>query len=132
MKRVIFTDGRELTVDADFMMCPGGVFQLMKRKPEPNGSRAEAAAADLEYLAAGNVEVRSYPSSEVRNVVDVVVPPIKVLAIKLLTACSVEPHGSRKLAELAGIEYSDVVIPILKKLRDAGKVSFADGKWTRA
>jgi hypothetical protein len=60
------------------------------------------------------------------------VSPVKELAVKLLRACSEVPHGSKKLAVLAGIEYSDLVLPILKKLRDAGKVEFADGKWTRA
>ena len=70
---------------------------------------------------------------EVKDVRDVKVTPVKEMAIKLLTACSkTEPHGSRKLAQIAGLEYSDIIVPILKKLREAGKVSFADGKWTRA
>jgi len=60
------------------------------------------------------------------------VPPVKALAVKLLTACSEVPHGSKKLSQLAGIEYSDLVVPILKKLRDAGKIVFQEGKWLRA
>lgn len=39
--------------------------------------------------------------------------------------------GSRKLARLAGIEYSDRIIPILRKLRDAQRIAFEEGKWRR-
>jgi hypothetical protein len=56
---------------------------------------------------------------------------LKTLATKLFQVCSSTPHGSRKLAELAKIEYSDLVLGVLKKLREAGKVKFAEGKWSR-
>jgi hypothetical protein len=60
------------------------------------------------------------------------VSPVKVLAIKLLKACSDVPHGSNILCKIAGIERSELIVPILRKLRDAGKVIFEEGKWTRA
>jgi hypothetical protein len=43
-----------------------------------------------------------------------------------------EAYGSKKLAKLAGIEYSDLILPILHKLKDAGKCEFTEeGKWQR-
>jgi hypothetical protein len=113
MKQVIFKDGRTALVDADSFIIPQGVVRLTKRTVD------------------GMREVQSYPAEIVKDVKDYTVTPVKVLAIKLYTACSATPHGSRKLAEMAGIEYSDLVLAILKKLREAGKVAFADGKWTR-
>jgi hypothetical protein len=117
MKEVVFVDGRKTTVDADSCFTPEGEVILTKRIDDTN------------------VEVRRYQTSQVRNVNDIEVLPVKVIAIKLLTACSkTEPHGSRKLCQIAGIEYSDLIVPILKKLREAGKVIFASGsgKWTRS
>jgi hypothetical protein len=115
VKEVLFVDGRRELVDADMILTPAGGVLLLKRV------RGEA-----------NQVVRRYPAGVVRNVNAYTAPPIKVLGIKLYTACNHVPHGSKKLAELAGIEYSDMVIPILKKLRDAGKVVFTEGKWVRA
>jgi hypothetical protein len=126
MKEVIFVDGRRILVDADTMMCPAGEVLLLKRNPESDGTKNSPPLNDV---------VRSYPAMEVKDVRDVKVTPVKEMAIKLLTACSkTEPHGSRKLAQIAGLEYSDIIVPILKKLREAGKVIFASGsgKWTRA
>ena len=114
MKKVVFKDGRESIVDADFVMCPSGEVQLVKVTPE------------------GNQLVQRYATAMVKDVVDTVVPSVKLFAIKLLGATSSVPHGSRKLAEMAGIEYSELVVAILKKLRAVGKVTFTDGKWTRA
>lgn len=56
----------------------------------------------------------------------------KEIARKLLTVMSDVPHGSRRLCQMAGIEYGDLIVPILKKLRAVGKVRFQEGRWTRA
>jgi len=115
MLEVQFKDGHTSVVDADTLFTPEGQVLLTKR------------------IDGKNVEVASYLPSMIHNVVDAKITPVKEMAIKLLTACSkTEPHGSRWLAQSAGIEYSDIIVAILKKLRDAGKVIFADGKWTRA
>lgn len=114
MMEVLFKDGRKVQVDADFMLCPASGVELYKRR---NGTTAR---------------VRSYPSEEVKDVNPIKTTPVRELAIKLLGATSKTPHGSRRLAQLAGVEYTDLVIPILKKLREAGKVVFVEGRWARA
>ena len=107
MFEVIFVDGRKVQVNADVMFCPQGAVELYKRMGDHS-----------------NVFVNSYPSCEVRRV-DEVKNGIKELAVKLLGACSkTEPHGSKLIAKLAGVEYTDLVIPVLKKLHQAGKVKF--------
>lgn len=120
MKEVLFKDGRKSLVDADLAQCFQGGLALYKR-------RSDGSGRDL---------VRSYnfslPEQQVKMVEDYNVSPIKLLAIKLYTACNHVPHGSKKLAEIADVEYSDMIIPVLKKLRDAGKVVFEEGKWRRA
>jgi len=60
-----------------------------------------------------------------------VVVQAKEIARKLLFAMSDEPHGSRRLCQLAGLEYTDLILPILRKLRAAGKVRFEEGRWAR-
>jgi len=114
MKEVIFADGRTSIVDADCVLIPQGEVLMIKNASE------------------GNKVVARYSTSLVRDVRDYKATPVKLLAVKLYTACSDVPHGSKKLAEMAGIEYSDLVLTILKKLRDAGKVVFSEGKWSRA
>jgi len=114
MKEVLFKDGRVVKVDADMLLCPEGEVALYKR----NGN--------------GNQHVVSYPAETVKDVRDYQDHPLKILAVKLLQAMSkTEAHGSQKLCELAGVKYSDAVIPVLKKLREAGKVRFEAGKWLR-
>ena len=116
MLEVRFKDGRKTLVDADQCFTPEGTVVLTKRDK----------ANDC------NITVASYPTMTVKSVDAVVVSPVKVIAMQLLRATSkTEAHGSRKLCQIAGIEYSDLVIPVLKKLREAGKVSFDAGKWTR-
>ena len=42
-------------------------------------------------------------------------------------------HGSKRLAEMAGIpEEASRVLQVLKLLRDNGKVTFKNGKWFKA
>jgi hypothetical protein len=56
----------------------------------------------------------------------------KEIAIKLLTVLTdQEPMGSKKMAKLAEIEYSDRIIEVLQILRRAGKVTFEEGRWSR-
>ena len=54
------------------------------------------------------------------------------IASKLYRVIEAVPHSSRKLAQLAGLEYTDLILPILRKLRDAGKIEFEGGLWLRA
>lgn len=56
----------------------------------------------------------------------------KDIMVRLWKVISSEPHGSKKLAEMADLEYSDLILEILKKLRAAGKVLLVEGKWSRA
>ncbi len=56
---------------------------------------------------------------------------VEELELKLWRVIGDEPHGSRKLAQLAGVEYSETIIPILKNLRRAGKVELIEGRWAR-
>ncbi len=45
-----------------------------------------------------------------------------------------EGHGSKVLAKMAGIDadqYGDMLIPVLKKLAEAGKVEFREKQWYR-
>lgn len=56
----------------------------------------------------------------------------KEIALRLLKATSSEPHGSKWLAKAAGLEYGDYVLALLRKLRDAGKLTLEEGKWARA
>lgn len=46
----------------------------------------------------------------------------KEVAIALIKVLDGVPHGSKTLAKLAGIEYTDMVPAILKKLAAAGKI----------
>jgi hypothetical protein len=56
----------------------------------------------------------------------------KDVAIRLLRAMSKETAmGSKLLAKKAELEYSDVILTILRKLKDAGKVVFEEGRWKR-
>jgi hypothetical protein len=56
----------------------------------------------------------------------------KDIAIKLLKVMSREEyHGSHRLAMDAQIEYSPVILAVLKKLRELGKVEFEEGRWRR-
>lgn len=55
----------------------------------------------------------------------------KEIAVKLLAVCSTEPKGSKRLAKEAELEYTDLILPILRKLRDVGKVRFEEGRWVR-
>jgi hypothetical protein len=56
----------------------------------------------------------------------------KELALKMMTVMSTtEGYGSKKIAKLAGIEYSDLLKAILQKLAEAKKVVFEDGRWRR-
>ena len=114
IKEVLFKDGRVVKMAADFVQCPAGCVSLYKR------------------IEGMNQRVASYPAELVKDVRDYRDHPAKMLAVRLMQACSNVPHGSRKLCVLAGVQYSDLVIPILKKLREAGKVEFHDGKWTKA
>lgn len=114
MKEVVFLDGRVVKVDADVLMCPSGEVALYKR------------------VDGVNHHVASYPPHLIKDVRDYHDHPLKILAVKLLQATSkTEAHGSHKLCELAGVKYTDAVLPLLKKLREAGKVKFDAGKWTR-
>jgi hypothetical protein len=113
MKEVLFVDGRSVQVDADSFIIPEGSVLLLKRGDD------------------GVHPVATYPVGMVRDVREYQASPVKIMAVKLLQVCGATPHGSRKLAELAGIEYSDLVLGVLKKLRAAGKVKFSAGKWTR-
>lgn len=113
MKEVSFKDGRVIKVDADMFLCSAGNVSLYKR------------------IDGTNQQVVSYPAELVKDVIEYKDNPIKMLAVKLLQACGRVPHGSRKLCQTAGVEYNDLVIPVLKKLRQAGKVSFNQGKWAR-
>lgn len=57
---------------------------------------------------------------------------LKEIAIKIYSVMSVsQGMGSRKLARLAGIEWSPVIRRILKKLMVAGKVLLEQGKWRK-
>lgn len=57
---------------------------------------------------------------------------IKAIAVRLYSAMSTtDAYGSHKIAKLAKVEYSDLVLKILKKLRAAGKVNFEEGRWKR-
>jgi hypothetical protein len=57
----------------------------------------------------------------------------KEIAVRLLEAVDDEPHGSKLLARKIGAEdVQEKVLLVLKRLRDAGKVIFVDGKWTAA
>lgn len=114
MKQVLFKDGNSLVVDADTVMIPQGEVWLLKRTTD------------------GNKVVRRYPTAIVKDVIEYKGSPLKELAVKLLSACSRTPHGSKKLCQIADVDYDDRVIPVLKKLRQAGKVKFEDGKWLRA
>lgn len=58
----------------------------------------------------------------------------KEVAARLLQVVGETPRGSRKLAELAEIEYSEVVIAVLKRLKELGKIQLVrdeegKGKW---
>lgn len=58
----------------------------------------------------------------------------KEMAVKMYTVMRTDrAFGSRKIARLAGVEYGDgkTVKQILKKLRDAGKIKFEQGKWLK-
>jgi hypothetical protein len=57
---------------------------------------------------------------------------IALALLKVMGTSADEAAGSKKLARLAGVEYSELTLKILKKLYDAGKVAFAEGKWYRA
>ena len=60
--------------------------------------------------------------------------PPKEIALAMLKAMARwgRPMGSRLIARKAAINYSATVLAILRKLRDAGKVKFADGRWSLA
>jgi hypothetical protein len=73
---------------------------------------------------------RSYVKRAVAAPVDTKLA-VKEIAVALYKACSKVPHSSRKLAELAGIEYTELILPVLKKLREVGKVEFVEGRWRR-
>jgi hypothetical protein len=55
----------------------------------------------------------------------------KEIALRLYEAASAKPKGSRYLAEKAELEYGEHILAILRKLRDAGKLRYADGRWSR-
>jgi hypothetical protein len=46
----------------------------------------------------------------------------KEIARRLIDVMSHTPHGSKKLAEMAGIEFSDIVKAVLWKLHELGKI----------
>ena len=57
----------------------------------------------------------------------------KALAKKMLGVMSkTEGYGSKKIAKLADIEYSDTVKAILQKLASANIVIFDEGRWRRS
>lgn len=58
-------------------------------------------------------------------------PTAQEIALRLYEATSDEPRGSLWLAAKAGLEYGDYIKIILRKLRDAGKLVFKDGRWSR-
>jgi hypothetical protein len=61
-----------------------------------------------------------------------VAPTVREIALALYNATSDHTaHTSRWLADDAGLEYGDHILVILRKLRDAGKLRFVDGKWIR-
>lgn len=65
---------------------------------------------------------------------EVVVPEelsAKEIMKRIYAATSSEPHGSKRLAKMAGIEYTDLVLEILKLLKQAGKVISVEGRWAR-
>lgn len=47
---------------------------------------------------------------------------VKDIATRLFKVISGKPRGSRRLATKAGVEYSDVIPMILRKLAEAGKI----------
>jgi hypothetical protein len=60
------------------------------------------------------------------------VSTVKEIALALYNATSDHTaHTSRWLADDAGLDYGDHILVILRKLRDAGKIRFTDGKWIR-
>lgn len=61
-----------------------------------------------------------------------VAPTVKEIALALYNATSDHTaHTSRWLADDAGLGYGDHILVILRKLRDAGKLRFTNGKWIR-
>jgi hypothetical protein len=58
-------------------------------------------------------------------------PTAQEIAVRLYGVTSDVPRGSIWLAAHAGLEYGDYVKQILRKLRDAKKVKYADGRWSR-
>ncbi len=57
---------------------------------------------------------------------------MKEKAIKLFTEVRADQGlPSKVIAKRAGVEYDDTVKPILRKLRDAGKIRFDEGRWFR-
>jgi hypothetical protein len=54
----------------------------------------------------------------------------KDIALRLYGAASAKPRGSHWLAAKANLEYGDHILIILRKLRDAGKMRYADGRWS--
>ena len=114
MVEVLFTDGAVRLYDADLVHNWKGNLVLTKGPP---GSRHDVTSLNPS-------EVRHY------SYIDKLTP--KQIAAKLLGAMDATPHGSRKLCEIAGIEHSEIIVPILKKLRDVGKVVLVEGKWRRA
>ena len=56
----------------------------------------------------------------------------KEIAIALYGVLSAEKgRSSKKLAELAELEYSPVIKEILRTLLKAGKVQFVEGRWVK-
>lgn len=82
-------------------------------------------------VVASKASRRSHAAPKGQQTPSPVVIQAKEIAKKLLTAASDVPHGSRHLCRAAGLEYSDLILPILRKLRAAGKVRFEEGRWAR-
>lgn len=140
-QKVTMRDGSVHLIDADHTNAPPGTIEFLRRtadghfecvhsiptqmvrrletipgRPEDSGGTMASPKAQKSPQAAPKGQELS----------------LKEIAARLLGAMSDEPHGSKWLCREAGLEYSDLIVPILKKLHDVGKVKLEEGRWARA
>ena len=126
-----------LRKDVTFYYRKGeGGMHTADEKVSPTRSYRLATAEELTSIGTqgridrdGRVQYRVYETEEV--VEEVELTPQEI-ASKLLEVLSTEtPMGSRKLARLAELEWSDTILVILDRLAKAKLVVKAEGKWRK-
>lgn len=90
---------------------------------------------DCKHLVSGVSKPRRWVENDATPVAEADKLSLKEVAVKVFAVLSREvAYGSKKIAKLADLteDYVPEIKTVLKKLKDAGKVRFEEGRWLRA